>query len=155
MTQGIYEAEVSSGILLEKAQKNIGDSQGNITSCRNKVGTIGTKDEEVIAEMDKGSMVADSFCSEQECCAEWGVYGSDTHTWQWIEHTWGNLATGQTLYEGSGSGSDIYRGRDPATRETRPDWTGQKEGSGSEKTGDKKNVVEEKKDCWTMDFAIC
>ncbi|GFQ68420.1 CCHC-type domain-containing protein [Trichonephila clavata] len=64
------ETEVSSGILLEKAQENIEDSQGNITSCRNKVGTIGTKHEEVIAEMDKGSMVADSFRSEQECCAE-------------------------------------------------------------------------------------
>ncbi|GFQ64372.1 hypothetical protein TNCT_293761 [Trichonephila clavata] len=56
--------------LLEKAQENIEDSQGNITSCRNEVGTIGTKDEEVITEMDKGSMVADSFRSEQECCAE-------------------------------------------------------------------------------------
>ncbi|GFQ81034.1 CCHC-type domain-containing protein [Trichonephila clavata] len=64
------ESEVSSGILLEKAQKNIEDSQGNITSCRNEVGTIRTKDEEVIAEMDKGSMVADSFRSEQECCVE-------------------------------------------------------------------------------------
>ncbi|GFS83929.1 integrase_H2C2 domain-containing protein [Trichonephila clavipes] len=42
----------------------------NITSCRNEVGTLGTKDEEVTAEMDKGSMVADSFHSEQECCAE-------------------------------------------------------------------------------------
>ncbi|GFR03190.1 CCHC-type domain-containing protein [Trichonephila clavata] len=64
------KAEVSSGILLEKAQENIEDSQGNITSCRNEVETIGTKDEEVITEMDKGSMVADSFRSEQECCAE-------------------------------------------------------------------------------------
>ncbi|GFQ73756.1 CCHC-type domain-containing protein [Trichonephila clavata] len=64
------ETEVSSGILLEKAHENIEDSQGNITSCQNKVGTIDTKDEEVIAEMDKGSMVADSFRSEQECCAE-------------------------------------------------------------------------------------
>ncbi|GFQ69131.1 uncharacterized protein TNCT_159911 [Trichonephila clavata] len=63
------ETEVSSGILLEKAQENIEDSQGNITSCWNEVGTIGTKDEEVIAQMDKGSMVADSFRSEQECCA--------------------------------------------------------------------------------------
>ncbi|GFV73734.1 hypothetical protein TNCV_3374321 [Trichonephila clavipes] len=42
----------------------------NITSCRNEVGTLGTKDEEVTAEMDKGIMVADSFRSEQECCAE-------------------------------------------------------------------------------------
>ncbi|GFT48895.1 retrovirus-related Pol polyprotein from transposon opus [Trichonephila clavipes] len=45
--------------------------KGNITSCRNEVGTLGTKDEEVTAEMDKGIVVvADSFRSEQECCAE-------------------------------------------------------------------------------------
>ncbi|GFX85386.1 hypothetical protein TNCV_3715601 [Trichonephila clavipes] len=62
--------EVSSGILPEKAQEHIEDSQRNITSCRNEVGTLGTKDEEVTAEMDKGSIVADSFRSEQECCAE-------------------------------------------------------------------------------------
>ncbi|GFW21806.1 uncharacterized protein TNCV_1235311 [Trichonephila clavipes] len=66
----VDETEVSSGILPEKAQEHIEDSQRNITSCRNEVGTLGTKDEEVTAEMDKGSMVADSFCSEQECCAE-------------------------------------------------------------------------------------
>ncbi|GFX96802.1 hypothetical protein TNCV_1648371 [Trichonephila clavipes] len=66
----VDETEVSLGILPEKAQKNIEDSQRNITSCRNEVGTLGTKDEEVTAEMDKGSMVADSFRSEQECCAE-------------------------------------------------------------------------------------
>ncbi|GFU34062.1 retrovirus-related Pol polyprotein from transposon opus [Trichonephila clavipes] len=59
----VDETEVSLGILPEKAQ-------GNITSCRNEVGTLGTKDEEVTAEMDKGSMVADSFRSEQECYAE-------------------------------------------------------------------------------------
>ncbi|GFT34315.1 CCHC-type domain-containing protein, partial [Nephila pilipes] len=62
--------EVSSGILLEKAPENFEDSQSNITSCRNEVGTTITKDEEVTVEMDKGSMVADSFRSEQECCAE-------------------------------------------------------------------------------------
>ncbi|GFT09856.1 CCHC-type domain-containing protein [Trichonephila clavipes] len=66
----VDETEVSLGILLEKAQEHIEDSQRNITSCRNEVGTLGTKDEEVTAEMDKGSMVADSFRSEQECCAE-------------------------------------------------------------------------------------
>ncbi|GFV76371.1 retrovirus-related Pol polyprotein from transposon opus [Trichonephila clavipes] len=66
----VDETEVSSGILPEKAQAHIEDSQRNITSCRNEVGTLGTKDEEVIAEMDKGIVVADSFCSEQECCAE-------------------------------------------------------------------------------------
>ncbi|GFX89209.1 retrovirus-related Pol polyprotein from transposon opus [Trichonephila clavipes] len=66
----VDEIEVSSGILPEKAQEHIEDSQRNITSCRNEVGTLGTKDEEVTAEMDKGSMVADSFRSEQECCAE-------------------------------------------------------------------------------------
>ncbi|GFW50273.1 retrovirus-related Pol polyprotein from transposon opus [Trichonephila clavipes] len=64
----VDESEVSSGILPEKAQEHIEDSQRNITSCRNEVGS--TKDEEVTAEMDKGSMVADSFRSEQECCAE-------------------------------------------------------------------------------------
>ncbi|GFU79785.1 CCHC-type domain-containing protein [Trichonephila clavipes] len=57
----VDETEVSSGILPEKAQEHIEDSQRNITSCRNEVGTLGTKDEEVTAEMDKGSMVADSF----------------------------------------------------------------------------------------------
>ncbi|GFQ68414.1 hypothetical protein TNCT_298061 [Trichonephila clavata] len=77
----------------------------------------------------------------QDAQSELQFQGSDTHTWQWIEHTWENLATGETLYEGSGSGSGIYRGRDPATGGTRPDRTGQKEGSGNEKAGDKKNVV--------------
>ncbi|GFV24822.1 uncharacterized protein TNCV_882901 [Trichonephila clavipes] len=66
----VDETEVSLGILPEKAQGHIKDSQRNITSCRNEVGTLGTKDEEVATEMDKGSMVADSFRSEQECCAE-------------------------------------------------------------------------------------
>ncbi|GFY12978.1 uncharacterized protein TNCV_665441 [Trichonephila clavipes] len=66
----VDETEVSLGILPEKAQEHVEDSQRNITSCRNEVGTLGTKDEEVTAEMDKGSMVADSFRSEQECCAE-------------------------------------------------------------------------------------
>ncbi|GFW80113.1 CCHC-type domain-containing protein [Trichonephila clavipes] len=66
----VDETEVSLGILLEKVQEHIEDSQRNITSGRNEVGTLGTKDEEVTAEMDKGSMVADSFRSEQECCAE-------------------------------------------------------------------------------------
>ncbi|GFT61782.1 retrovirus-related Pol polyprotein from transposon opus [Trichonephila clavipes] len=66
----VDETVVSSGILPEKAQEHIEDSQRNITSCRNEVGTLGTKDEEVTAEMDKGIMVADSFRSEQECCAE-------------------------------------------------------------------------------------
>ncbi|GFY75045.1 CCHC-type domain-containing protein [Trichonephila inaurata madagascariensis] len=66
----VDETEVSSGILPEKAQENVDDGQRNITSCRNEVGTFGTKDEEVTAEMDKGSMVAVSFRSEQECCAE-------------------------------------------------------------------------------------
>ncbi|GFX93216.1 retrovirus-related Pol polyprotein from transposon opus [Trichonephila clavipes] len=66
----VDETEVSSGILPEKAQEHIDDSQRNITSCRNEVGTLGTKDEEVTAEMDKRSMVSDSFRSEQECFAE-------------------------------------------------------------------------------------
>ncbi|GFV34626.1 CCHC-type domain-containing protein [Trichonephila clavipes] len=66
----VDETEVSLGILPEKAQEHIEDSQRNIISCRNEVGTLGTKDEEVTAEMDKGSIVADSFRSEQECCAE-------------------------------------------------------------------------------------
>ncbi|GFS79320.1 hypothetical protein TNCV_4409701 [Trichonephila clavipes] len=38
--------------------------------CFRRVGTLGTKDEKVTAEMDKGIMVADSFRSEQERCAE-------------------------------------------------------------------------------------
>ncbi|GFX54608.1 uncharacterized protein TNCV_792941 [Trichonephila clavipes] len=57
-------------ILPEKAQEHIEGFSRNITSCQNEVGTLGTKDEEVTAEMDKGSMVADSFRSEKECCAE-------------------------------------------------------------------------------------
>ncbi|GFW74304.1 retrovirus-related Pol polyprotein from transposon opus [Trichonephila clavipes] len=65
----VDETEVSLGILPEKAQEHIEDSQRNITSCRNAMGALGTKDE-VTAEMDKGSMVADSFRSEQECGAE-------------------------------------------------------------------------------------
>ncbi|GFQ88802.1 uncharacterized protein TNCT_385021 [Trichonephila clavata] len=43
-SENVDETEVSSGILLEKAHENIEDSQMNITSCRNKVGTISTKD---------------------------------------------------------------------------------------------------------------
>ncbi|GFY16346.1 CCHC-type domain-containing protein [Trichonephila clavipes] len=66
----VDETKVSSGILLENALDNIEDSLRNITSCWNEVGTFGTKDEEVTAEKDKGSMVADSFSSEQECYAE-------------------------------------------------------------------------------------
>ncbi|GFW88425.1 CCHC-type domain-containing protein [Trichonephila clavipes] len=66
----VDETEVSLGILPEKAQEHIEDSQRNITSCRNEVEILGAKDEEVTAEMDKGIMVADSFRSEQECCAE-------------------------------------------------------------------------------------
>ncbi|GFW47547.1 retrovirus-related Pol polyprotein from transposon opus [Trichonephila clavipes] len=69
-SENVDETEVSSGILPEKAQEHIEDSQRNITSCRNEVGTLGTKDEKVTAEMDKGIMVADSFRSEQEGCAE-------------------------------------------------------------------------------------
>ncbi|GFU39007.1 CCHC-type domain-containing protein [Trichonephila clavipes] len=61
----VDETKVSSGILPEKAQEHIEDSQRNITSCRNEVGTLGTKYEEMTAEMDKGSMVADSFRSNR------------------------------------------------------------------------------------------
>ncbi|GFX28417.1 retrovirus-related Pol polyprotein from transposon opus [Trichonephila clavipes] len=71
----VDETEVSSGILPEKAQEHIKDSQRNITSWRNEVGTLGTKDEEMTAEVDKGIMVADSFRSEQECCAEDKILG--------------------------------------------------------------------------------
>ncbi|GFT62233.1 hypothetical protein TNCV_1701221 [Trichonephila clavipes] len=46
----VDETEVSSSILPEKAQEHIEDSQRNITSCRNEVGTLGTKEEEVTAE---------------------------------------------------------------------------------------------------------
>ncbi|GFS74684.1 retrovirus-related Pol polyprotein from transposon opus [Trichonephila clavipes] len=66
----VDETKVSLDILPEKAQEHIEDSQLNITSCRNEVGTLYTKDEEVTAEMYKGSMVADSFRSEQECCVK-------------------------------------------------------------------------------------
>ncbi|GFT07568.1 retrovirus-related Pol polyprotein from transposon opus [Trichonephila clavipes] len=80
----VDETEVSSGILPEKAQEHIEDSQRNITSCRNEVGTLGTKDEEVTAEMDKGIMVADSFRSEQECCAELAL------VWKYVKEGKGN-----------------------------------------------------------------
>ncbi|GFX76287.1 retrovirus-related Pol polyprotein from transposon opus [Trichonephila clavipes] len=66
----VDETEVSLGILPEKAQEHIEDSQRNITSRRNEVGTLGTKDEEVTAEMD-------SFRSEQECCAELALAWND------------------------------------------------------------------------------
>ncbi|GFY24912.1 retrovirus-related Pol polyprotein from transposon opus [Trichonephila clavipes] len=65
----VDETEVSLGILPERENTG-GFSKRNITSCRNVVGTLSTKDEEVTAEMDKGSMVADSFRSEQKCCAK-------------------------------------------------------------------------------------
>ncbi|GFX80501.1 retrovirus-related Pol polyprotein from transposon opus [Trichonephila clavipes] len=80
----VDETEVSLGILPEKAQEHIEDSQRNITSCRNEVGTLGTKDEEVTAEMDKGSMVADSFRSEQECCAKLAL------AWKYVKEGKGN-----------------------------------------------------------------
>ncbi|GFT86411.1 CCHC-type domain-containing protein [Nephila pilipes] len=64
------ETEVSSGILQEKIPENVEDSQNNITSCWNEVGTMITKDKEITAETDKGVMVADSFRSEQDCGAE-------------------------------------------------------------------------------------
>ncbi|GFU34004.1 CCHC-type domain-containing protein [Nephila pilipes] len=64
------ETVVSSGILLEKAPENVEYTQSNIISCRNEVGTTITKDKEVTSKTDQGSMVADSFCSEQEGCPE-------------------------------------------------------------------------------------
>ncbi|GFU65134.1 CCHC-type domain-containing protein [Trichonephila clavipes] len=51
----VDETEVSSGILPEKAQEHIEDSQRNIISCRNEVGTLGTKDEEVTLRWIKES----------------------------------------------------------------------------------------------------
>ncbi|GFV10299.1 uncharacterized protein TNCV_3508351 [Trichonephila clavipes] len=51
----VDETEVSLGILPEKAQEYIEDSQRNITSCRNEVGTLGTKDEEVTLRWIKES----------------------------------------------------------------------------------------------------
>ncbi|GFW98431.1 retrovirus-related Pol polyprotein from transposon opus [Trichonephila clavipes] len=80
----VDETEVSSGILPKKAQEHIKDSQRNITSCRNEVGTLGTKEEEVTAEMDKGIMVADSFRSEQECCVELAL------AWKYVKEGKGN-----------------------------------------------------------------
>ncbi|GFT72350.1 CCHC-type domain-containing protein [Nephila pilipes] len=64
------ETEVSRGILLEKLPENVEDSQSNITSCRNEMGTTITKDKEVIAETEKGSMMADNFCSKQDYSAK-------------------------------------------------------------------------------------
>ncbi|GFY55678.1 CCHC-type domain-containing protein [Trichonephila inaurata madagascariensis] len=113
----VDETEVSSGILPEKAQENVEDGQRNITSCQNEVGTFGTKDEEVTAEMDKGSMVADSFRSEQECCADLALAwkhakeGSTACTWQQVERYTRDLAAGL-----------LYTEEDLATTgETRPE----------------------------------
>ncbi|GFQ81032.1 hypothetical protein TNCT_681031 [Trichonephila clavata] len=64
--------------------------------------------------------------------------GSSIHgrTWQQVRPCMRDLAAGLVYIEGK------TRRRED---ETRPDRTGQKEGSGSEKAGDKKNVVEEKR----------
>ncbi|GFS35869.1 uncharacterized protein NPIL_206271, partial [Nephila pilipes] len=43
----LNETEVSIEILLEKVPENVEDSQSNITSCRNEVGTTIIKDEEI------------------------------------------------------------------------------------------------------------
>ncbi|GFR08606.1 hypothetical protein TNCT_220831 [Trichonephila clavata] len=64
-----------------------------------------------------------------------------------------NLATGDTMYGGSGSGSGIYRERDPATRETRPDGAERRQRKRESRIQEKRGW--RKKDCWTMDFAIC
>ncbi|XP_055936891.1 uncharacterized protein LOC129966488 [Argiope bruennichi] len=60
------------GDLQEKAQDSIifEKTQSEITSCGNEVGTVNNKDEEVTTETVKGSMVADTFRSEQEQCVE-------------------------------------------------------------------------------------
>ncbi|GFU15419.1 CCHC-type domain-containing protein [Trichonephila clavipes] len=56
---------------LAQSSQNLRVDSGNVDETEvSLVGTLGTKDEEVTAEMDKGIMVADSFRSEQECCAE-------------------------------------------------------------------------------------
>ncbi|GFU47834.1 uncharacterized protein NPIL_680301 [Nephila pilipes] len=78
------ETEVSSGILLKEAPENVEDLRSNITSCWNEVGTTITKDKEVTAETDKGSMVADSFRSEKECWAELAL------TWEHAKEGKGN-----------------------------------------------------------------
>ncbi|GFU81950.1 hypothetical protein TNCV_1277841, partial [Trichonephila clavipes] len=74
---------------------HIGVLQGRMvykpTPCRNEVGTLGTKDEEMTAEMDKGIMVADSFRSEQECCADKrvtaGIWVRTTKTLERIKYS--------------------------------------------------------------------
>ncbi|GFY62775.1 CCHC-type domain-containing protein [Trichonephila inaurata madagascariensis] len=151
----VDETEVSSGILPEKAQENVEDCQKNITSCRNEVGTFGTKDEEVTAEMDKGSMTADSFRSEQECCAQLAL------AWKHAKEGKGNyyevgrvriyflhLETGRTIHTRSGSGPTIYRG---GPGNDRGDQTGRDRTRKSEKMEGEKNVVGGRKDGWTMD----
>ncbi|GFR30714.1 hypothetical protein TNCT_481111 [Trichonephila clavata] len=70
-------------------------------------------------------------------------------TWQQVRPCMRDLAEGPVYIEKE------TRQQGRREKETRPDRMGQKEESGSEKAGDKKNVVEERKDCWTMDFAIC
>ncbi|GFW91761.1 retrovirus-related Pol polyprotein from transposon opus [Trichonephila clavipes] len=56
---------------LAQSSRDLKVDSGNVDETEvSSVGTLGTKDEVVTAEMDKGIMVADSFRSEQECCAE-------------------------------------------------------------------------------------
>ncbi|GFY47025.1 CCHC-type domain-containing protein [Trichonephila inaurata madagascariensis] len=153
----VDESEVSSGILPEKAQENVEDGQRNITSCWNEVGTFGTKDEEVTAEMDKGSMVADSFRSEQECCAALAL------AWKHAKEGKGNyydvwrvriyclhLATGRTIHTRSGSGPTTYRKDLATTGGARPEEIerGEREKERREKRGRRKE------DGWTMDYNL-
>ncbi|GFW71290.1 retrovirus-related Pol polyprotein from transposon opus [Trichonephila clavipes] len=56
---------------LAQSSQDLRVDSGNVDETKvSSVGTLGTKDEEVTTEMDNGIMVADSFRSEQECCAE-------------------------------------------------------------------------------------
>ncbi|GFU74876.1 hypothetical protein TNCV_4151021 [Trichonephila clavipes] len=48
----VDETEVSSGILPEKKHRSTLRFSKEYYSCRNEVGALGTKDEEVTAEMD-------------------------------------------------------------------------------------------------------
>ncbi|GFR03184.1 hypothetical protein TNCT_44031 [Trichonephila clavata] len=83
------------------------------------------------------------------------LFMGSVRIWQWIEHTWENLATGETMHGGSGSGSDIYRERDPATREdeTRPDAAERRQPRRESRRQEKRGW--RKKDCagrWILQY---
>ncbi|GFV56321.1 RT_RNaseH domain-containing protein [Trichonephila clavipes] len=88
---------------LAQSSQDLKVDSGNIDETEvSSVGTLGSKDEEVTAEMDKGSMVADSFRFKQECCAESAL------TWKHAK-------------EGKGNYYEKIEDRSPITPVARPE----------------------------------